>query len=160
MGLQLFVGLLHTRRMEFDEALPHLRIAVELAPNDAAARLELARALMAVGDLDDAEALLAGGGLPARESQLLRASIKSRKGDVTAAIEGFRKSVEADPNDFESWGNLGVTLLNSGDAAAAAEALGRSLELRPDRPRVLDKWAEAHVAARTGEQALERIVRN
>jgi Flp pilus assembly protein TadD len=154
MGLQLFVGLLHTRLMQFDLAIPHLRVAMALAPNDAAARLELARALMAVGNLDEAEQLLSTGRLPLRDVRLLQATISSRKGDVNTAIEGFRSLVEADSNDFESWANLGVTLLNAGKPGAAAEALGKSLELRPDRPRVLDKWAEAHVAARNGEAAL------
>jgi Flp pilus assembly protein TadD len=157
MGLQLFVGLLHTRRMEFDEALPHLRAAVELAPTDAAATLELARALMAVGHLDEAAQFLSQERLPKRGSQLLRAAISSRKGDLTDAIAAFRALVESDPNDFESWANLGVALLNARNASAAADALGRSLQLRPDRPRVVDKWAEAHVAAGTGEQALAEI---
>jgi Flp pilus assembly protein TadD len=158
MGLQLFVGLLHTRRMEFDEALPHLRAAVDLAPTDAAATLELARAFMAVGRFDEAELLLSKGRLPKRESQMLRAAISSRRGNLAEAIAAFQALVEADPNDFESWANLGVALLNARNAPAAADALGRSLHLRPDRPRVLDKWAEAHVAAGTGEQALAEIL--
>ena len=157
MGLLLFVGLLHTRRMEFDQALPFLRAAVELAPKDAAAVLELARALMAIGHLDEAEQLLAKTRLPTRESTLLGAAISSRKGDLDQAIVALRVLVETDPRDFESWANLGVALLNARDPRAAADALGKSLELRPDRPRVIDKWAEAHVAAGTGEQALAEI---
>jgi Flp pilus assembly protein TadD len=157
MGLQLFVGLLHTRRMEFDQALPHLRAAVALAPGDVPATLELARALMAVGQLDEAQELLAQPNLPKRESQLLGAAISSRKGDLNEAIAAFKALIEADPDDFESWANLGVALLNCRNAAAAADALGRSLQLRPDRPRVVDKWAEAHVAAGTAEHALAEI---
>jgi tetratricopeptide (TPR) repeat protein len=154
MGLQLFVGLLHTRKMDFDKAVPHLRAAVELAPNDVAARIELSRALIAVESLEEAEAILSRPGLPARESEMLRATISSRKGDLPAAIAGFERIVEQDPSDFETWANLGVALLNSGNAAAAADALGRSLQLRPDRPKVRDKWAEARVTSGTGEQAL------
>src|SRR3954469_18607658 len=122
MGLQLFVGLLHTRRMEFDEALPHLRAAVDLAPTDAAATLELARAFMAVGRFDEAELLLSKGRLPKRESQMLRAAISSRRGNLAEAIAAFQALVEADPNDFESWANLGVALLNARNAPAAADA--------------------------------------
>ena len=157
VGLQIFVGLLHARRMEFTEALPHLRSAVQFAPRDIVARLELARALMAVGELDEAESIVSQPGLPPRDAQMLQATIHSRKGNVDAAIQGFHRLVELDPNDFENWTNLGVTLLNAGNAKGATEALGRSLELRPDRPRVIDKWAEAHVTAQTGEQALAGI---
>lgn len=157
VGLQLFVGLLHARRMEFDEALPHLHSAVQLAPTDSVARLELARALMAVGELDKAEQIVSQPGLPQRDAQMLGATIKARKGDSDGAIQAFHRLVERDPNDFENWTNLGVTLLNAGNPHGATEALGRSLELRPDRPRVIDKWAEAQVAADTGEQALVGI---
>jgi len=31
-GLRLFIGMLHSRRMEFNKALPHVRTAVKLSP--------------------------------------------------------------------------------------------------------------------------------
>ena len=157
VGLQLFTGMLHAQQMDFDGALPHLRAAVDLAPGDAAARLELARALIAVDELDEAERVLSHPALRMRDAEALRTLVSSRKGNLQLGIEGFRRMVEQDPNDFESWANLGMVLLNAGEAAAAAEALGRALELRPDRPRVMDKWAEAHVAAGTAERALASI---
>ena len=46
LGLMLFVGLLHTRRMELREAIPHFRAAMRLAPRDPIPRLELARVLI------------------------------------------------------------------------------------------------------------------
>jgi tetratricopeptide (TPR) repeat protein len=160
MGLQLFVGLLHSQRMELDKALPHLRAAFALAPLEAAPRLELARVLIALGELDEAEQLLVDAPGAAREAAKLKAAILLQRGEHSAAVQAFRAMVDADPQDFESWGELGTALLGAGDANAAAQALDRSLQLRPDQTRRREKWADAHVAAGRGEEALERIRAN
>src|SRR5689334_23070290 len=57
-GLTLFVGLLHSRRMELDKAAPHFRTAMNLSPKDPIPRLELARTLIGLNQIDDAEELL------------------------------------------------------------------------------------------------------
>jgi tetratricopeptide (TPR) repeat protein len=157
MGLQLFVGLLFSQRMELDKALPHLRAAVALAPRDSAPRLELARTLIALGELDEAEQLLGGAMSALREGQKLGATVLLRRGEFTAAAQAFRALCDSDPRDFESWGDLGTALLGAGDAKAAADALDRSLRIRPDQPRRRDNWADAQVAAGNGEGALQSL---
>src|SRR4051812_9311689 len=57
-GLMIFVGLLHSRQMELDKAIPHFRSAMRLAPRDPLPRLELARVLIGLNQLDEAETLL------------------------------------------------------------------------------------------------------
>src|SRR5262245_19798333 len=81
LGLMLFVGLLHTRRMELKEAIPHFRAAMRLAPRDPVPRLELARVLIGLNQLDDAEDLLRSPALPALEPKRLSALIAIRRGD-------------------------------------------------------------------------------
>lgn len=157
MGLQMFVGLLHARRMELDRALPYFRAALALAPRDAAARMELARVLIALGELDEAEAELDAGPLPVREALKLRASLLTGRGDLAAALTIFRQLVEDDANDFEAWSNLGAALLTAGAAPDAADALTQSLHLNPRRPKVWEKWADAHLAAGTAEHAREEL---
>src|SRR5881394_2543759 len=112
MGLQLFVGLLHARRMELPEALPYLRSAHALAPDDATCRLELVRVLIAVGQLSEAEALIAHDGLPGNDTDELRAMIRLRRGDTVEiarredmlgrperALEELERAVEVDPDN-------------------------------------------------------------
>jgi tetratricopeptide (TPR) repeat protein len=83
--------------------------------------------------------------------------LASGRGDHKAAAKLYGETVRNDPRDFESWGNLGVSLLASGDSTAAVAALERALSLRPDHSSFRQKWADAHVAAGTAEDALTEL---
>ena len=154
-GLRFFAGMLHVRRSEFPQAADHLRKALELEPRDAMLRAELVRALAALGELDEAESLV--GDLQQRERVRLGALIAARRGDHAKAIPLMREAVAADPRDFESWGNLGISLLAAGDAAAAASALDRALRLKPHHSSFREKWAEAISQAGTAEDELPKL---
>lgn len=156
-GLRLFAGLLHSRRSEFGEAAAQLRAALALAPDDPLVRVELARVLCGIGELEEAEALLGGPGLPEQESCRLRAMLAAGRGDHTTAARLYGEAVRQDPRDFESWGHLGVSLLASGEAAGAVAALERALALRPDHSSFRQKWADAHAAAGTADEALAAL---
>ena len=156
-GLRIFMGMLHVRRGELGEALPHLRQANALAPADAFATIEFIRVLIGVGELDEASAQLNRPGLPAPQATRLRALLLHRRGDLANAEPLFRQLVEADPQDFESWGNLGLCLLASERPQAAIQAFDHSLNLRPGRLSIRHKWAEAHHMLGTGEEALKRL---
>lgn len=154
-GLRLFIGLLHARRLELDQALPHVRKAVSLAPQDPAARVELVRLLVGLGRLDEAEQELGRGGIGGVEPLRLQAMILARRDRPGEAAQILQQIVSADPRDHESWGNLGGCLLASGRPAQAAEAFARALQLRPDVDKFREKWIEAQVESGHGEQALE-----
>ena len=154
-GLTLFVGLLHSRRMELDKAAPHFRAAIKLSPKDPIPRLELARVLIGLNQLDDAEELLGTTNIPGLEPKRLYGLIAVRRGNPQAAEQLYREIVAKDPRDFESWGNLGVCKLAAGDPAGAVEALTTSLRMRRDQQRFREKWAEAEIAAGQGEQGIE-----
>jgi tetratricopeptide (TPR) repeat protein len=156
--LRLFMGFLHARRMDLGQAVPHLRKATALIPGDPLPRIELARALVATGDLAAAETVIAGTGREGRhEIELLRVEslLRQRRGAHGEAAALCARIVRSDPADFESWGRAGVSLLALGDAPAAVAALRRALGLRPDQPQVRAKLAEAQVAAGLTEEGLE-----
>jgi tetratricopeptide (TPR) repeat protein len=156
-GLRIFKAMLHVRRGELGEALPHLRQANALVPADTFARVEFIRVLIGLGELDEASALLDRPGLPAPQATRLQALLLHRRGDLANAEPLFRQLVEADAQDFESWGNLGLCLLASERPQAAIQAFDRSLSLRPDRLSIRHKWAEAHHMLGTGEEVLKGL---
>jgi tetratricopeptide (TPR) repeat protein len=157
-GLTLFVGLLRSRRLELDEAIPHFRAAMRLAPRDPLPRLELARVLIGLNQLDEAEELLRSSSLTGLEPKRLSALIAIRRGQPVEAQRLYEQVVAEDPRDFESWGNLGVCRLAAGDPKSAVEALTTSLRMRRDQQRFREKWAEAEVAAGDGEEGLKLCV--
>jgi tetratricopeptide (TPR) repeat protein len=154
-GLMLFVGMLHARRMELEDAAKHFREALRLTPADAVARLELVRVLIGLNQLDEAQRLLKSKAARGLEPKRLEAMILMRRGRFAEAAVLCREIVTAEPRDFESWGNLGACLLRSGDAKASVDALTQSLKLRRDQQHVRDAWAEAHIEAGSGEEALK-----
>lgn len=141
-GLRLFVGMLHARRRDLNKAVPHLSRAAALLGGDPVPRLELARALIGTGRLDEAEAAVRGVADSA-ELIRLRALIAARRGDHAEAAGLARAAVARDPRDFESWGQLGEALLALGDGEDAIGALRQALALRPDLPGVRIRLAEA-----------------
>ena len=155
-GLTFFIGTLHARQMELDEAARYLHEAIRLSPADAVAKLELARVLLGLNRLDEADGLLTERHLEGGEARRLRALILMRRGNHREAATLFEANVRADPRDFESRGNLGVCRLNIGQATAAIEQIEASLRLRRDQQRFRDKWAEAQVVAGLGEDGLKR----
>lgn len=153
-GLRLFIGSLHLRRMELEEALVHVGKAAALAPSDPIARVELVRILVALGRLDDAQQQLGDLRLRGLEPLRLQAMIEARRGNHGPAAQLFRQIVNTDPRDHESWANLGASLIAMGQPELAADALERAAQLRPDILRFREKWTEAQVAAGRGEDAL------
>jgi len=156
-GLQLFAGLLYSRLLQLPEAILHFRRAVELSPNDPAARLELIRALIGNEELDEGEALLGRGGLPPREADKLRSALLARRGRFGEAAALLRALTEQDPSDIESWNHLGAALLSHGEAGDAAAAFAKSLKLRSEQPAIWDKWVDAVMASGGGESALAEL---
>ena len=52
-------------------------------------------------------------------------------GDLEAAIEKYRRCVEMDPDFFEGWHALGMSLMKNGRNAEAVEAGLQAVKLRP-----------------------------
>lgn len=157
VGLRAFTAMLHIRRNELSDALPHLRAALAAGPADPFLTLELVRVLIGLGELDEAETVLSQVRLPGIEPLRLRALLLQRRGDIAEARRLYQQVVESDPNDFESWGHLGICLIATDQPQRAIAAFNRSLAIRPDGLAIRHKWAEAHFMAGTAEQAVAEL---
>jgi tetratricopeptide (TPR) repeat protein len=120
--------------------------AVRLAPHDAYARLELARALQSLERVDEAARQY-------REVAVLRprsAEPWIRLGDTYAederwhaAVGAYREALERDPEAIEAWMRLGGVLEQTGDLEGARDAYQRYVEQDGERKtaaqRALDR---------------------
>ena len=111
-------------------AVPHFRRLLEIAPANQGARINLATALLAAQNMDEAAAVAAGSGDP----RLLRiqAYADQQMGRLARAAIAYETLVAAEPRDFESWNNLGNVRAGLGDADGAVLAFRHAIGLRPD----------------------------
>lgn len=125
-----FAGFLSAQMGDPAGAIPHFRRLLAINPEDRPTRINLATALIATGELDEAGRLCAGqDDLKLRR---LAAYIHQQQGRLVEAAMGYDGVVAAVPQDFESWNNLGNVRADLGDVMAAIAAFERALELRPD----------------------------
>ncbi|UWQ22914.1 tetratricopeptide repeat protein [Jannaschia sp. W003] len=99
--------------------------------------------LMAAGEFDLAHASYtraAATGPAGLTPALMRsmAGADLAMGRLGAAEALLRDAVEADPGDAAAWNDLGVVLMERGEAGEAAESFRRAFALDPDRPQILD----------------------
>ena len=150
-GLAMFVGVLCCRQGEVVRGITHLRRAVDLAPGELTARVELARALLASGANSEAELLTASIASPAsplgREMQRVQAHALLRQSRTADGIALFEQLTVAEANDFESWDGLGVGRLALGEIDDAILAFKRATQLRPTAIAYWSNLARAYGAA-------------
>jgi len=135
VGLLQFLGHLCCRMGDLAAGSGHLRRCLERDPGNGAARVDLARALLALGALDEAEALCAadaGAGAAAVELARIRGFALQSLGRSADAAACYESVVAHQPDDFETWNNLGNVRRQAGDAGGAVAALARAGALRPD----------------------------
>jgi Flp pilus assembly protein TadD len=147
----MFIGMLCCRQGDLERGIPHLRRAADVAPNEPGVRVELARALIAAGENEEAMAIAAPLASPAsplgREMQRIRARGLLATGDAGAAVTLYAPLTAADAADFESWDGLGMARLTTGDVSGAVTALRQAIELRPNAVPYLINFARAAIAA-------------
>ncbi|UVO50449.1 sulfotransferase [Sphingomonas sp. SUN019] len=164
-GLAMFVGMLCCRQGDLSRGVAHLRRAVTFAPDQAMPAVELARALLSMGDNEAAAVAavpLADPKTPiGREMQRICAHATVRLGDADEAAAMFDQLVTADAADFESWRGLGGARLVQGDAVGAIAALENATRLRPAIGGAWTDLARAHsvsLAFDAAEDAARRAV--
>ncbi|HEX4737986.1 MAG TPA: sulfotransferase [Allosphingosinicella sp.] len=130
-ALLAFAGMLAGQAGDPAAAAGHFRRVLALQPGDLANRINLAAALVTLGELDEALDVCAGGG---RDPRLLRLAgyVHQEQGRPAEAAEAYETVVAAFPDDFESWNNLGNARAVLGQLDGAIEALERAIALRPD----------------------------
>jgi protein O-GlcNAc transferase len=59
-----------------------------------------------------------------------RAFTAHQRGQLQAAVDGYRTLLQSQPGHFDAWHMLGVAALQGGDSQAAAQAIERALQLQ------------------------------
>ena len=140
------LGVHCCRSGDFRSGAGHFRRALLVAPSDAI-RLDLARALLALGQPGEADALCAHCSGDDPEAMRVRAYAAQALGRGAAALALYGRLVDAVPEDFEAWTNLGGARLAAGDATSAIAAFECAAALRPDLPVTHFNLATAAVEA-------------
>ncbi|WP_284734582.1 tetratricopeptide repeat-containing sulfotransferase family protein [Sphingosinicella terrae] len=130
-----FSGLLAIQAGDAAAAAGYFRRLNSISPADPAARLNLANALAAAGDLDEAGSLCEDAEGDPRLLRLL-GYVRHRQDRLDEAIAAYDRAIAIDPADFEAWNNLGNVRAAAGDLSGAIAAVQKAIELRPDVPQM------------------------
>jgi len=133
------------------EALAHLKKAIELDPNNVGVQLILGKVYLEVGQYADAAAILGkidSSSLPAAQQsavhQMLALALE-KSGDSGRALGQLAQAAKAKPNDANVQYQYGAAALRAGDTATAVSALGKAASLEPNDPDKLNAYAQALV---------------
>lgn len=145
---------------DLDAAIPELRRALELAPNDADALSNLSAALLRKGALAEAvtfarRALAIAPGLSKVHNALAAALIGQRRLDE--ALAEADEALALDPYLASAHNNRAFVLANFGRAAEAEAAYERAIDLRPDLVQAHLGLAQFLVAQRRPAEALHEL---
>jgi protein O-GlcNAc transferase len=132
------------------EAVTELTTAAELLPQSTLVQVELAKALLATGDIAKAITSL-------RRALTLNSSSLDAKyqlglalqasGDEQQAIPFFQQVIVAEPHNAPALTNLGLALVQTGKAKEAIPLYQRALQETPDNPLIHQDLGVAHLQA-------------
>lgn len=150
LGLASMAAL---RLGDFATAIPHLREMLDARPDDTATRGNLAKALVATGDLDEALYLCQG----ARTAALLRIEgyISQERGDLDRAGSAYEQVLALEPDDSASLNNLGNVLAQRGELDAAVATFERAITHAPSQVQIYLNLADVLRRADRGEPRLK-----
>ena len=133
------------------EALTHLRKALELEPGNVGVQLALGKVYLEVGRYSDAAALLGkidASSLPKSQQPALHQMLAlalEKSGDSGRALQQLAQAARSNPNDATIQYQYGAAALRDGDTATAVSALGKAAQLDPNDPNKLNAYAQALV---------------
>jgi len=133
VALNAMLGMLRVRTGEFEAALRHLLPAHEARPADVSIASNLLTALVESGKHEEAFAVASPELAKADRSLTVaryRGYVAQLLGNSTAAAEAYEMVLNAAPNDWQSWNNLGNARLLGGDFDGAIAAFRESLRLK------------------------------
>jgi tetratricopeptide (TPR) repeat protein len=133
-----FLGIALLDLERTDEALKHLRVALEISPNRASAHNNLANALATRGDVEGAtrhyyEAIELDPSAADAHYNLARLLAKS--GEQTEALSHYHQALQLAPDDAETLNNLALLLAVRGEIDEALKYLRRAVRANPSYPQ-------------------------
>lgn len=146
IALNAMLGTLQLRSGNTEAGIRHLRAANLARPADAVIATNLANALAHQGDYASALEVLSedlARGDKTFQLQRLRGFIAQSAENYPAAVASYGHVVEAVPDDWETWNNLGNANRQMGNFDAAVAALKRAAELNPEAAPVRFNYATA-----------------
>jgi Flp pilus assembly protein TadD len=149
-------GAIEFHRGQFARALPLLEVAHAAHPDDLTVRANYAEAQFRCGDAHAALALCDEASAHADKSMRLAglgAHLAQEAGNHVRASALYKLVVQARPEDWSVWNNLGNALSALGDHAEAAVALGRAARLAPDSAPIRLNLGNTLIAAGQSEEA-------
>ena len=139
-------------------AVPHFRRLLAAAPGNHSARINLAMALVALGEFAEAEAVCAGAPDDPR-LQRLTAYACQQQGRLAEAAAAYEAILATAPADFESWNNLGNVRSALGDFDGAIAAFEQAITFRPDLVPIYINLSEV-LATAERYQARQKVMRD
>lgn len=133
------------------EAITHLRRALELEGGQVGVQLALGKVYLEVGRYSDAAALLGkidSSSLPKSQQSALHQMLAlalNKSGDSGRALQQLAQAARTNPNDATIQYQYGAAALQDGDTDTAVQALGKAVQLDPNDPTKLNAYAQALV---------------
>jgi len=146
-------------------AVEWLQRQLAVMPDNRAARFNLASALAGLGRSEEALALAADYAGQPRLARLA-GYLLQQAGQTDDAIAAYRSALEAVPEDWESWNNLGNCLSETGDTPGAVTAFEQAINNAPGQGtaelflnllRALGLTTNQEQRLRTAEEASRRF---
>ncbi|MDO9369257.1 MAG: sulfotransferase [Sphingopyxis sp.] len=129
--LQL-LGVVSCQTGALRQGADYLRRAIASGGDTTDNRINLARALLDLGEADEAARVCAEGNLAgSAELQAMQAQIMKAQGRTTEASWTYEKLVTENPGDFGAWNNLGNARHETGDLEGALQAFQQARQIDP-----------------------------
>jgi tetratricopeptide (TPR) repeat protein len=144
----------------FNEAIDVLRKAIQLQPNLAAAHVQLAIALMGVGQRDEAMAeTIRAIELDPNDARayVAQGNINSSMRRYDEAIAAYKQAVNLDPNYLNAYMNLGLFYGTTNRFPESAEAFQQALRLDPNNVSALNGLGIAQFRMGQREEGIQSV---
>ncbi len=130
-------GRILAKRKQWDEAVASFDRSIALDRTKTAPHLDRARALAALGKVDEAAKDLQAAALELKSGRLIpleRARLLFGNGRAEAAVQAAKQLVAVDPKDADALAVLGAAQLACGAEGEGTENLRAAMRLRPTDP--------------------------
>jgi tetratricopeptide (TPR) repeat protein len=153
-----FLGVVYCQMGELTRGADMLGKALSLQPENLKTRLNLAKALMGLGRLEEADVatLPAAQGAPASpDLWRMRGDVLKARGRLGEAIAAYQHAIDLRPDYFEAVNNLGNALRINKEPERALSAFERARALKPNLPLIHLNYARALRALERNAESLE-----